>query len=45
MVAQEPIRFWMAIVAAHGLLVVAGVLLVVKHLLTLKPAAEIAKAV
>jgi nitric oxide reductase subunit B len=38
MVAQEPIRFWMAIVAAHGLMVVAGALLVVKHLLTLKPA-------
>jgi nitric oxide reductase subunit B len=39
MVAQEPIRFWMAIVAAHGLMVVAGTLLIVKHLLTLKPAA------
>jgi nitric oxide reductase subunit B len=37
MVAQEPIRFWMAIVAAHGLMVVAGALLIVKHLLTLKP--------
>ncbi len=37
MVAQEPIRFWMAVAAAHGLMVVAGVLLVVKHLLTLKP--------
>ena len=37
MVAQGPIRFWMAIVAAHGLMVVAGALLIVKHLLTLKP--------
>lgn len=45
MLAQEPIRFWMAIVAAHGLMVVAGALLVVKHLLTLKPAALIAKPV
>jgi nitric oxide reductase subunit B len=39
MVAQEPIRFWMAIVAAHGVLVVAGVVVIVKHLLTLKSAA------
>lgn len=45
MLAQEPIRFWMAIVAAHGLMVVAGTLLVVKHLLTLKPAAVVGKAV
>jgi nitric oxide reductase subunit B len=36
MVAQDPIRFWMAIVAAHGLLVVAGVAVIVKHLLTLR---------
>jgi nitric oxide reductase subunit B len=36
MVAQDPIRFWMAIVAAHGVLVVAGVVVIVKHLLTLK---------
>ncbi|NCO69756.1 MAG: hypothetical protein GW878_04425 [Acidobacteria bacterium] len=37
MVAQEPMRLWMAIVAAHGVLVVIGVVLIVKHLLTLKP--------
>ncbi len=37
-VAQEPIRFWMAIVAAHGLIVLVGVVVIVKHLLTLKPA-------
>ncbi len=35
--AQRPIRFWMAIVAAHGLLVLGGVVHTVKHLLTLKP--------
>ncbi len=38
MVAQQPIRFWMLVVAAHGLVVLAGVLVVVKHLLTLRPA-------
>jgi nitric oxide reductase subunit B len=38
MVAQEPIRFWMFVVGAHGLLVLAGVIVVVKHLLTLRPA-------
>lgn len=37
-VAQEPIRFWMEIVAAHGLIVLLGVVVIVKHLLTLKPA-------
>ncbi len=37
-VAQEPIRFWMAIVAAHGLIVLVGIVVIVKHLLTLKPA-------
>jgi nitric oxide reductase subunit B len=37
-IAQEPIRFWMAIVAAHGLIVLLGVVVIVKHLLTLKPA-------
>jgi nitric oxide reductase subunit B len=40
MVAQQPIRFWMAIAAAHGLLVVAGVFVTVWHLLTLKPAPQ-----
>jgi nitric oxide reductase subunit B len=38
MLAQQPIRLWMAIVAAHGLLVIFGALVIVKHLLTLKPA-------
>ena len=38
MVAQQPIRFWMFVVAAHGLVVLAGVLVIVKHLLTLRPA-------
>ncbi|HVN33193.1 MAG TPA: cbb3-type cytochrome c oxidase subunit I [Thermoanaerobaculaceae bacterium] len=36
-VAQQPIRFWMFVVGVHGLVVLAGVLLVVKHLLTLRP--------
>ncbi len=42
MVAQDPIRFWMAVVAAHGLIVVIGVVAIVRHLLTLKPAAAAA---
>ncbi len=37
-VAQEPIRFWMLIVFLHGVLVLAGALVVIKHLLTLRPA-------
>jgi nitric oxide reductase subunit B len=37
MLAQQPIRFWMAVAAGHGLLVLAGVVLTVRHLLTLKP--------
>jgi nitric oxide reductase subunit B len=37
--AQQPIRFWMEIVAAHGLLVLFGVLVIIRHLLGLKPAA------
>jgi nitric oxide reductase subunit B len=37
-VAQSPIRFWMLAVFLHGLLVLAGALLVIKHLLTLRPA-------
>jgi nitric oxide reductase subunit B len=36
MVAQQPMRFWMLIVVLHGLMVVAGVALTVKHLLTLR---------
>ncbi len=37
MISQQPIRFWMFIVFVHGLIVVAGVFLIVWHLLTLKP--------
>jgi nitric oxide reductase subunit B len=37
-VAQEPIRFWMLIAFLHGLAVLAGVIITVKHLLTLKAA-------
>ncbi len=43
-VAQQPIRFWMAIAAAHGVLVVAGVFVTIRHLLTLKPAGAEASA-
>jgi nitric oxide reductase subunit B len=39
MVAQEPIRFWMAVAAAHGVFVLIGVLVIIRHLLTLKPRA------
>ena len=42
MVAQQPIRLWMAIAAAHGVMVVVGVFATIRHLLTLKPAAEAA---
>jgi nitric oxide reductase subunit B len=44
MVAQEPIRFWMGVVAAHGVLVVIGVIVIVRHLLTLKPATSTGRA-
>jgi len=37
-VSQEPIRFWMFVVFAHGLLVLAGAVILIKHLLTLRPA-------
>ena len=37
MVAQQPMRFWMLVVVLHGLMVVAGVAVTVKHLLTLRP--------
>jgi nitric oxide reductase subunit B len=37
MVAQEPMRFWMLVVFLHGLVVLAGVVITVTHLLTLKP--------
>ena len=42
MMAQEPIRFWMFIAFLHGLMVVAGVIVTVKHILTLRPAPETA---
>jgi len=38
MVAQQPIRFWMALAAVHGVMVVIGVIVTIKHLLTLKEA-------
>ncbi|HEY6003849.1 MAG TPA: cbb3-type cytochrome c oxidase subunit I, partial [Anaeromyxobacter sp.] len=37
MVAQQPMRFWMLVVFLHGLVVLAGVVTTVVHLLTLKP--------
>jgi nitric oxide reductase subunit B len=44
-VSQEPIRFWMGVVLAHGILVLAGVVVIAWDLLTLKPApAPAAKA-
>jgi len=44
MLAAQPIRFWMFIAFVHGLVVVAGVFLIIKHLLTLKPAPQPAAA-
>jgi nitric oxide reductase subunit B len=44
MLAAQPIRFWMFIAFVHGLVVVAGVFLTIKHLLTLKPAPSPASA-
>ena len=37
MIAQQPMRFWMLVVFLHGLVVLAGVIVTVTHLLTLKP--------
>ncbi|HEY6105422.1 MAG TPA: cbb3-type cytochrome c oxidase subunit I [Anaeromyxobacteraceae bacterium] len=37
-VAQSPIRFWMFVVFLHGLLVLLGAVILIKHLLTLRPA-------
>ncbi len=37
-VAQAPMRFWMFVVFAHGLLVLVGAVILIKHLLTLRPA-------
>jgi nitric oxide reductase subunit B len=36
MVAQVPIRFWMAMAAAHGVMVLVGVVMTIRHLLTLR---------
>ena len=38
MVAQQPVRFWMLLAVIHGLMVLAGVLVTVRHLLCLRPA-------
>ena len=38
MLAAQPIRFWMLMVFLHGLLVLAGVLLLVRHFLLPRPA-------
>ncbi len=37
MIAQQPMRFWMLVVFLHGVLVLAGVVVTVTHLLTLRP--------
>jgi nitric oxide reductase subunit B len=37
MVAQQPVRFWMLLAVVHGLMVLAGALVTVYHLLTLRP--------
>jgi nitric oxide reductase subunit B len=37
MLAAQPIRFWMFIAFLHGLMVLAGVVVTVRHLLTLRP--------
>jgi nitric oxide reductase subunit B len=44
MVAQQPMRFWMLVVFLHGLVVLAGVVTTVVHLLTLKPERAVAVA-
>jgi len=44
MLAAQPIRFWMFIAFVHGLVVVGGVFLIIRHLLTLKPAPQLAAA-
>lgn len=43
MVAQRPIQFWMGIAALHGLMVIVGVVVTIRHLLTLRPAPAIAE--
>jgi len=37
MVAQQPIRFWMLVAFVHGIGVLAGAVMAIVHLLTLKP--------
>ncbi len=37
MVAQQPIRFWMLLAVIHGVMVLAGSITTVRHLLTLRP--------
>jgi nitric oxide reductase subunit B len=44
MVAQQPMRFWMLVVVLHGLMVVAGVVVTAKHLLTLRADTRTAEA-
>jgi nitric oxide reductase subunit B len=41
MVAQRPLRFWMLLAVIHGLMVLAGVVVTVGHLLRLRPAAVV----
>ena len=38
MVAQQPVRFWMLLAVVHGVMVLGGVLITVRHLLGLRPA-------
>ncbi len=38
MVAQQPIRFWMLLAFVHGVFVLAGAVMTIVHLLTLRPA-------
>jgi nitric oxide reductase subunit B len=40
MVAQQPIRFWMFVAFLHGLGVLAGAVMAIVHLLTLRPEAR-----
>jgi hypothetical protein len=44
MIAQEPVRFWMLLAVIHGLMVLAGVVITVRHQLALRPAAAVAPA-
>ncbi len=42
MLAQQPIRFWMLVAALHGAIVLAGAIVTIRHLLTLKPVPQAA---